>query len=178
MIILLNGPPRTGKDSVARHLASTLSFRHLKFATPLKAMTHAMYGIYYGSEAFDSVKDIKSPFFLGDTPRNAYIEVSEKMVKPVKGKDFFGRVALSTIEREKICGCNRIVFSDCGFAEEVKCLRHLQPILIRLHRAGHNFAGDSRDYIYDDNMPSIDLSGDDGLPALFVAVERIVDDRS
>lgn len=96
-----------------------------------------------------SVKEyIKVYFAKPLSPREALIHVSEDIIKPVEGKDYFGKKAAEGLKD----GWN--IFSDGGFIEE------LQPIIdevgkehvyiIRFSRKGCSFEGDSRDYLPED----------------------------
>ena len=91
----------------------------------------------------------------GMSPRQALIHVSEDVVKPERGRDYFGKMALSDI-----LSSNHIVhvFSDGGFIEEIGALEcnKVNVYVIRLHREGYSFEGDSRDYV--DYSTSYDLT--------------------
>ncbi len=75
-IILLNGPPRAGKDYTARILAGSFpgSLR-IGFADQIKRETHARYGCSdLPFTFFEDQKDEPQGVFGGLTPRQAYIE--------------------------------------------------------------------------------------------------------
>ena len=149
-IILLNAPPGAGKDFAAQFLVKNVKDCRLdKFARVLKERTHALYGfpnrdfMYY-----EDTKDIASNDFLGLTPRQAYIKVSETYFKPTHGNRVFGELLskeLSNISEEVIA------ISDSGFYEEAKVLIEKygtsNVLLIKIHREGCDFSEDSRDYI-------------------------------
>lgn len=150
-IILFNGPPRSGKDTATGFALEYLGCRGVqyRFAAPLKDAIHGLFGMpSILLEHFDAVKDEPNEKLFGMTPRNAYIWLSEEVVKPKFGKDFFTRVAINAI---KSMGDNIIVISDCGFAEEaeglIKEFGAENIIIVRLHRRGTSFANDSRNYI-------------------------------
>lgn len=153
-IVLFNGPPRSGKDTCTKMALEYLGRRavHYRFAAPLKDAIHGLFGI--GGiiiEHFDAVKDEPQESLFGLTPRNAYIWLSEDVVKPKFGKDFFAQVAVNAIKR--ITDERIVVISDCGFADEVDSLVKafgLQNVaLVFLKRNGTDFANDSRSYIDD-----------------------------
>lgn len=82
-IVLFNGPPGAGKDFASRILRQRLNVRHMHMAEWLKEFTHHMYGISHRTwDAFEDVKDIASPLFNGLTPRAAYIDAAENVLKP------------------------------------------------------------------------------------------------
>lgn len=145
-IVILNGPPRSGKDSIANNLKGFLA---IKFAGVLKKMTHAFYGMSdIPSDNFEEVKDLPSKAFYGLTPREAYIAVSEQYIKPVHGLSFFG---YRLVERIKRTGHSHYVISDSGFYEEtiplIKEFGINNIYLFHLTRPGFGFDNDSRIYL-------------------------------
>jgi hypothetical protein len=159
-IVLLNGPPGSGKDTLALGIATRLSYRHLKFATPLKKAIPALFNLE--KDVWDGLmynaKEVKSPLLGGMSPREALIWLSEDACKPRLGEDFFGRRLVNQILD---LGIPRTVISDSGFLPEaevvVKAFSPESLALIRLHRPGHNFTGDSRGYIDLPGVRSVDL---------------------
>ena len=152
-IILFNGPPRSGKDTCTKMALEYLGHRavHYRFASPLKKAIHALFGMpYIGDEHFDSRKNTPSPLFLGLTPGEAYIWLSENAVKPKFGSDFFAKVAVTAITN-MMADHEVVVISDCGFKEEVQALLDAfgadNILLVHLYRAGTSFEGDSRSYV-------------------------------
>lgn len=149
-IILLNGPPSSGKDTAAKFLVNNIKDCKLdKFARVLKERTHALYGfpqrdfMYY-----ELIKDVPSSDFYGLTPRQAYIKVSENYFKPTHGNRVFGSILCQELDKvsEEI-----IAISDSGFAEEAEVvIEKYGPgnvLLIKIHREGCTFKEDSRNYI-------------------------------
>lgn len=150
-IVLFNGPPRSGKDTATDFAMDILGNRGAKyrFAQPLKNAIHAMFG--YADvkvEHFNSVKDVSLDAFHGMTPRQAYIWLSEEVVKPKFGHDFWANVAVTSIKQLKK---PVIVISDCGFVEEAKLLINAfgkeNVAIVHLERNGTDFSKDSRNYI-------------------------------
>lgn len=160
-IILFNGPPRVGKDTAVRlalgylfQNAAYLKAQRMSFADPLKRTTHQLYGVFESPTHFAGEnKDEPTTSFFGKTPREAYIEVSEKMVKPVLGDQHWGRVASVYMQRQG--HCNLFLFSDSGFVEELRPLvmrfgpTNIAIVELTGTRDGEpcTFVGDSRDYI-------------------------------
>lgn len=162
-IILFNGPPRSGKDTATRlameilnqpafvvgNLVYTRRSYHYRFAQPLKDAIHALFGVgHIHTESYDSVKDTPSGVFFGMSAREAYIWLSEEVVKKRFGKDFFAKVAVTRIKQFDDA---LIVISDCGFQEEVDVLIKEfgteNVYVVRIHRNGTSFEGDSRNYV-------------------------------
>jgi hypothetical protein len=152
-VVLLNGPPRSGKDFAANAIRENWQDRAwvLKFAGPVKSATHAAFGIDRPQDAYEHCKDQPSKDFDGLTPREAYIAFSEKAMKPAFGTDIFGRAMRRQIERAAANGFGLVAISDSGFMEEAQQVRALvgqdNMLLIRLRRNGCSFVGDSRGYI-------------------------------
>jgi len=151
-IFLFNGPPGSGKDTAAAMMGKTLTAHQVdysvySFAAPLKRATHALFGVNAPEKAFEGTKDSPTDEFLGLSPREAYIKLSEEAVKPVWGNDFFANVAVSVIGRMK---CH-VVITDCGFQNELDVLADKlsthRVILLKMFRNGHDYVRDSRSYV-------------------------------
>lgn len=153
-VLLLNGPPQAGKDTLGAYIAELSGAREVKFAGALKWATHAMYAFLKPSRAVPAcnkyegpVKDQGLSFFLGNTPRESYIAVSELLMKEKHGQDIFGRLLRDDIK----LGRRRVVVTDSGFAAESSVLIEEFGVdnvaLVHLRRKGHTFQGDSRGYI-------------------------------
>ena len=157
-ILLVNGPPRSGKDT----LADALPMQTLKFATPLRTGVPAMFGI--PQETYDDLienhKETPTPLLQGMSPREAQIWLSEEVMKPKFGPFIFGQILVGTAKTVS----GPVVVSDSGFYEEAQVVvEEFGPEnvrLIRLHRDGCTFAGDSRSYIAQDDVLSIDIKND------------------
>lgn len=153
-IILFNGPPRSGKDTCTTMALDHLgkSAVHYRFAAPLKDAVHGLFGMgNVKQEAFDFVKNDPSEMLMGMSPREAYIWMSEEVVKPKFGRDFFAGVAVNAIKN--IADDKTVVISDCGFDEEVRKLIKAFGVynvaIVYVKREGCSFAKDSRDYVTD-----------------------------
>ena len=164
-VVLLNGPPRAGKDTAANAICAAFpQTLKLGFSAHLKRATHAAYGLPQDPiDAFEHVKDERRDEFFGMTPRKAYIAHSEDYMKPLHGKAVFGRLWL---RGAKASGAPLIVVPDSGFVDEalvgVNEVGANNAMLIRIHADGRGktFAGDSRSFI---NLPGIathDLTND------------------
>lgn len=167
-IILLNGPPRAGKDTAVDMAMNHLGKRgsRYRFAAPLKNTIHSMFGFQgVPEEHFSKVKDVPSEIFHGMTPREAYIWLSEQVVKPKFGHDFWSKIAVTMIRQIKR---PVILISDCGFVEEAHVLTKAfgknNVAIVQLFRDGCEFqtanVKDSRSYIEADcSMFKIENNG-------------------
>lgn len=173
-IVLLNGPPRSGKDTAAELIQNKLKEKHpvarCKFATGLRCMAEAAIeasGLLDESAEIvplffcDAFKDTKQSSLCGRTPREVLIQMSEGFVKPLFGKDFFGKVLAHEIKKVKTTRTSLFLISDSGFTEEAKVLVEKfgaeNILLIRLHADGTSFRGDSRSYISLNDVYSVDV---------------------
>lgn len=173
-IVLFNGPPSSGKDTASDFTMAWLKQNskngiHYRFAAPLKDATHALFGLKVGREHFNECKNVPSSLFLGMSPRQAYIWMSEEAVKPKFGKDFFAKVAVHLISEHIVASGKSdgvIVVSDCGFAEEVDALIEAfgaeNVALVHLKRPGTDFTNDSRSYINRVNCQKYLINNDGG----------------
>lgn len=155
-IIILNGPPRCGKDTAYNFLKKSWPtvFDKIKFATPLKDACHMLVGAEtFHEDDFELTKDEPTDFFFGASPREFYIDIAE-YVKRRYTQEFFGYVFLRRFRWKGYEHTGNIyVISDCGFKEELLPLKQFfgeeNMALIRIHREGKGFEGDSRGYISD-----------------------------
>jgi hypothetical protein len=168
-VVLLNGPPGCGKDTVASHLVQYLQFGRMKFAAPIKRMAAALLDMdvaalerHKDAEFEILCKEIETilPSVIGyedakqyeygprDTLRQLLIRISEEYLKPTYGNTFFGRIAVRELRRSAY---PLIVFTDSGFNDEAatvtRAIGRGNTILIRLHREGCDFRNDSRSYL-------------------------------
>lgn len=185
-IILINGPPRSGKDHIVRCLLEhpkspfslkysrpdgfllPIKLKHMKFADPLKAGALALLG-YSGLNVeqvrrlSELLKDKPQEKLNGKTLREFLIYLSEETVKPFAGKNFFGRIASSVCDETPYT-----IFSDSGFIDETQAVvDHFgeeNVLLIRLHRDGETFSklNDSRSYINLDGVETWNYTNDGG----------------
>ena len=158
-IIPLNGPPNSGKDTIADHIARIHYYSKMQFKSRLYEIGAKVLEIeveeyvYYCSHR--ETKDYEGIFSergWQGTPREHLIWVSEEVIKPLFGYDYFGKYLAEQIGVSDSCG---VVISDSGFAQE------LMPILdrgyytfddieihvVQLTKDGCTFEGDSRTYL-------------------------------
>lgn len=153
--IILNGPPESGKDTLADHLVFSASgirnAEKREFKTKLFEIAASLAGITMNHMVLlnnQETKNIPSPELPGGkSPRQWLIFVSEVVVKPHLGLRYFGQAAAKTLVNTNAV----YVFSDGGFDEEaVEIVRKVGKenlLVLRLSRPDKTFAGDSRRYL-------------------------------
>jgi hypothetical protein len=178
LVVILNGPPASGKDIAAHHLqriglATKKEFKHrlISITKAVYCLTDAQWEHLYTREN----KEVKTPLLMGLSPREALIFVSEQIIKPAYGDDFFGIAAAQTL----VEGIN--VFSDGGFVPEVKALvgavGYDNVLVIRMMREGCSFDNDSRSYLPDDLCRCVvDFSNNGSLNELLNGINHVVSD--
>src|SRR6478609_8002249 len=142
-VVLFNGPPGAGKDTMVSELVPYLNFQHMKFAAPIKRMAAGLLDMSSG--VLERSKDLQNKLLNNTTLREMLIGLSEEFLKPRYGEDIFGRLA---VEEAQQSSYSLLLFSDCGFTPEVqhviRAVGHRNCLLIRLHRAGKTYDNDSR----------------------------------
>lgn len=155
--IIFNSPPLSGKDVAAEHIVNYLSSKgipayHKEVKENLFKATKACFGV--PDDVWEELykrenKELPSYYLVNNgtpfSPREAMINTSENVLKPLFGKDVFGIMAAKSLED----GVN--IFSDGGFPEEVQCILDEVGVdnfmLVHVIREGCSFEGDSRNYV-------------------------------
>lgn len=166
-IIFLNGPPHCGKDSAADRLfEANRSIIRMKFADPLKDSACGMLGIT--REEFERIKDRPHPALNGETPRKFVIRISEELIKPNYGDQFFGKLAVGRMD--KLPPNAEVYFSDSGFASEaipvVAAFGISNIVKIEIEREGKDFSNDSRSYWTYPGMRVVRIKNDSSITVL------------
>ena len=155
MIILFNGPPGSGKDAAADYYKDK-GFKHLSFKYQLYKETCRYFDVNYNwfMDGYKdrAVKEIPSTLLGHMSRREAMIYVSEKVIKPKKGLDYFGMQVANEIKD----GVDYAI-SDGGFIDElvpvINKVGSENFILVQLTREGCDYSSDSRRY-FDGNIVS------------------------
>jgi hypothetical protein len=158
-VIAFNGPPGVGKDTASMAVCSLvgerapwLEVRHMKMSDPLKKATHALFSAFHSPEYYDgegrAQKDLACGDFLGMSPREAYISMSEEYAKKINPA-FFGYIARKNMVAAR--SARLFVFSDAGFPVEwkpiIEYVGEENFLLVQLFAVGKDFSIDSRGYI-------------------------------
>lgn len=177
-IILLNGPPGSGKDTAAgllkSHPATEKYVRRLdRMSMPLKQTICSWLKEtcdVLGNSRLEGMKDVPHPLLMGQSYRQAQINLSIHM-KNQLGIDCFGAMLNRRIEQFELmlpATTTKPILTlvpDSGFIEEtipvVQWFGFENVHLVRIHRPGHTFEGDSRSYLADIPMvKSFDITND------------------
>ena len=133
--VLKEKPLDEFKVSFSWQDAEALEFA-LGYSLERETVTHRDYGYYKGE------------YYWKLSIREAMIYISEVIMKPRMGSDYFGVARAKAIVEGEIA-----VDSSTGFVEElpplIERLGQENILLIRVHREGATFEGDSRSYIPD-----------------------------
>ncbi len=122
-LVLISGPPRSGKNRAGFCLSERLGADHFALSNMLKRLTHDYYGLDKGLPplAFESCKDRACEEFGGLSPREAYIQFSETVLKPREGDDYLGRAGAGRVAANR-ANARISVVSGVGFIEEIRPL--------------------------------------------------------
>lgn len=207
-VVIFNSPPRLGKGVAAKDMIeqtntedTLFTAHHREFKDSLFELTAAMYGI----SVEDFLKDYDAPCegsptgwvkdlntasinFVGSVPdddnkislsqRSSLIHMSENIIKPVFGKDAFGKALVESLPESGI-----VFISDGGFKEEVQpvidYVGEENLLIVRINREGVGFEGDSRRYLTEDDFPNnsvniIDIRNDDTLESFLQNVRTTI----
>lgn len=155
MIILLNGPAGSGKDTIAKLLKELGTVQQVNaFKEPMFDIALTASGIpadlWWQRYNDRATKELPWGLLGGMSCREFMIHISEKFIKPVFGDGYFGKqVALKYIHRA--AGVGAIAVADSGFDSELVTLSEAvgpkNILIVRLWREGYTFDGDSRNYV-------------------------------
>lgn len=180
-IIVMNSAPNTGKDTAADYVAEKYDAQHLRFKDGLYKVAAMVAGVSVELMVFlatgRNTKEVPSHYFRVNgefvSPRQWLIHCSENVVKPLLGKDFFGKQLAQSITSDLV------VCSDGGFESEIIPLLEAghDVYVFRIERNGYTFAGDSRSYLPTSPLYKTFLVKNNGTLEQFLnKVGSIVDD--
>lgn len=161
-VVLFNGPASSGKDHAADLIVDEyyMDTKHRRFKDRLFEITSAVYGVpleqLTGPLYERNMKEVPHDCFKGLSTRQALIKVSEEVIKPSPlGRNFFGEALADSLDSELT------VVSDSGFFEEllpvVDRVGAENVLVVRIHRPGYSFEGDSRNYLNEGVLNTLDV---------------------
>ena len=186
-IVFVNGPKKSGKDTAAIiATGSGCNIRHAKYSARLKHMAREMFRVPFDmfneleKSGNNDLKDMPQTIFYGMSWRQLLIWLSEEVMKPKFGDDIFGKWLRDDLVKPTLT--KGTIISDCGFYREcgpvIKTYGAENCYLLRLHRPGCDFIGDSRSYIELPELPAanvIDIQNRFELPLFKVQVLKQID---
>lgn len=157
-VVIFNGPPGSGKDTLADSVATYLKARGNKvgrraFKDELYRLSAEVANVpldWLIEIATDRQTKEQPCSRLPDnrSPRQWLIHVSEEIIKPNHGKDYFGKALADAIDETDE---EYTIVSDGGFYSELDLLAERygeeNVIIFRVCRKGFTFEGDSRNWI-------------------------------
>lgn len=162
--ILLNGPPRAGKDTAVAVLEEAFGpeAETFKFTQPVKDRTHARFGLDCAHDTYEILKDTPLPEFGGMTPREAYIDTSRKL-KDEQGEDAVRKLFVNTILSSE---AQIILNPDAGDDSEAEAVAEAlgveNVLVIRISRDGHDFSKDCRTWVTSPALRIADVTNEEG----------------
>ncbi|AZF88091.1 deoxynucleoside monophosphate kinase [Pectobacterium phage Arno160] len=160
-VILLNGPIGSGKDTIGAALFRALVQRGCRVRmASFKAAIWEVLGRHFGLTteqvkhlqcAHDNrvLKERPQALLYGRSTREALIYISEEVVKPNCGVDYFGRQVADYLQVDERYNdpFDFAIITDSGFIEELQPVAHrYSSYVFRLMGRG-TFEGDSRRYL-------------------------------
>jgi hypothetical protein len=161
-IILFNGPPGCGKDTMAEAIwrfrwnlpgswkFDRMSMPNKKAFAGATATEHRLNS--YGINSFwEPIKDTPHPLLGGRTYRNWQQDFSEKFMKPLYGEDIFAKLFAERNHDRILAKDFHFLVPDCGFDIEFRTLRQMYPtvpiLVVKIFRDGKDFSSDTRKYL-------------------------------
>lgn len=154
-VVINNCPKRSGKDAVGAYLESngypiqTVSFKKKLIEI---ALCVSMIPEEEWDERYEQLKDEPWDKLGGLSQRQYLIKISEEWVKPVHGKDYFGKALVDNIIKQADpANPKYFMVTDGGFDEEtttvVENFGINNVIILQWTRHGSNWDGDSRNWV-------------------------------
>jgi hypothetical protein len=159
-LVLFNGPRHSGKDTAVDYLWQKHQAFRFKMSRPLKDAIKAFFNLSSSDvDYLESKKTEPDDLLFGQSYVDVQIAMSEHWAKEFFGTRIFGKMAARELFRGAVAtSANLYLCSDCGFDYEADPLIELfgasNVLLVRLHRTGKTFEGDSRSYV-SFNLPGL-----------------------
>lgn len=167
-IIGFNGPPRSGKDTIATALmnlldregVTSLPVHRQALAATMREGAASILGRTLTDKQYGEIKDEPMELLGGKTFRRFMIDMSEVFVKGTYGQDFWGRLLH---QRNKVWWetiPSILIITDIGFSAEVEylCKRSRLFLNVRVDRPNCDFSKDSRGYVSSASHGGVDFA--------------------
>lgn len=145
-ILILNGPPRCGKDTAADAITEMFDAEHIKLSKPLKDFAH--YVIGGDLEVLEQNKEKNLPIY-NMSYREMQIFLFQAIAKGL-GEQWLGKITARNIRNSEN---DLFVMSDGGRPEDLEPLFRAFPsgsiMIVQIMREGCFFNNDIRQYISD-----------------------------
>lgn len=168
--IVLNGPPGSGKTTIAKELTRALpNSTQDSFAAPHKHFIATALGEKYA----EMDKDKPRAELNGYSVREVLIDMSELYFKPKYGQDVFARLFVHRSLKHPDKKPDYVIVDDIGFQEELDAIPN--SLLVRVFRTGKSFAQDSRSYLDPFGDKSWQLHNNGDVIDLYLKIKDLVD---
>jgi len=159
-IVGFNGPPKSGKDTIATSLmnlldtegVTTVPVHRQALAATMRDGAAAILGMNLTTKQYNETKDKPLDILNGKTFRQFMIDMSESFVKIQYGRDFWSRLLYERNKTwwDKIPSI--LLVTDIGFSEEVEffCQHSRYYLNVVVDRPGTDFTNDSRSNVWVD----------------------------
>ena len=167
-IVAFNGPPRSGKDTLAEMLANHMDAQGVtmmvvpeSLSFPLREIAYTMTG-WIGSPDGPNYEQFKTTHFeaFGKDGRQIMIDVSERFLKPTYGIEIMANLLIA---RNSNIGPAIILIRDSGFQIEIDPLIRWvgedNLFVVSVNRDGTTFDGDSREWVTHKHMAMFNNNG-------------------
>lgn len=179
--ILFNGPRHSGKDTAAIYCEKEHEAYHFKFSLPLKAGIKTMFSLTDSQvDYLETIKTEPSDLLFGKSYVQVQISLSEDWFKPKWNNTIFGNLTVNHLKKHMKYEPHQdfYVSSDSGFSSEAYPVVELfgpeNVLLVRVHREGKTFEGDSRSYIELDNIKTIDINNNGTIGSYEKLIDSVV----
>ena len=176
MIVIFNGPPASGKDEAASLFKDNYGFGNLSFKYQLFKETIKHFDVdkrWFMEGYNDRAQKEKAEFALqGMSRRDAMVHVSEDIIKPKKGLDYFGKSVAEEIEEDK-----NYALADGWFVEELEPIIEKvgteNIVIVQLTREGCDYSSDSRKYFNGNLINETTIGHQTSIDRMYVLDEKM-----
>jgi hypothetical protein len=176
MIVIFNGPPASGKDEAASLYKENFGFGNLSFKYQLfkETINHFDVDERWFMEGYNNrnLKEKQEIALNCMSRREAMIHVSEDIIKPKQGLDYFGKMVA-----EEIINGHNYAIADGGFVEELEPLIERvgaeNIVIVQLTREGHDYSSDSRKYFNGNLLKEVTIGFETKIDKAYVLKEEL-----